>query len=119
MARTLTLSDGDSGLDVSISFDRWDLDRPQWLYVISAGGEVLAEGTDMRGGSGDSPCEARAMETLFSFLGAYAEALEYEQRTGAKSDNSGLFPDSLRSAAETIGSDGFYLLGDSVRLGDE
>lgn len=119
MARTLTLSDGDSGLDVSISFDRWDLDRPQWLYRISAGGDVLAEGTDMRGGSGDSPCEARAMETLFGFLAAYAEALEYETRTGSESDNSDMFPDSLRSAAETIGSDGFFMLAESVRLADD
>ena len=113
--RRLTLDDPESGLSVSVEFDRWDLDRAQWHYVISAGGEVLAEGSDLRDGAG-SPCEARALATLLGFLSAYAESVSWEARTGRESENASLFPESLRAAAEIVGSDGFAMLAESVEI---
>lgn len=114
--RTLTLDDPESGLTVAVSFDRWDMDRPQWAYRVSCGGELLAEGTDLHGGAAAAPCEARALADLLVFLSAYAEAVEYETRTGTSSDNRDMFPDSLLPVAEAIGSDGFAMLAESVEV---
>jgi len=118
-ARTLTLSDTESGLAISVGFDRWDGDRAQFAYDIVCGSQSLASGSDLRLVALDPPSEARALESLLSFLGAYAEAIAYESRTGSVSDNADLFPDSLRAAAETIGADGFWMLGESVREPEE
>lgn len=114
--RRLTLEDPESGLSFAVEFDRWDGDRPQWHYVIAGAGETLAEGTDLRGGSASAPCEARALGDLLSFLSAYAESIEFEQRTGRESENGSLFPDSMRAAAEIIGADGFAMLAESVEV---
>ena len=116
--RTLTLEDSESGLTFAIAFDRWDLDRPQWSYRVSAGDEVLAEGSDLRGGSASVPCEAKAMADLLGFIGAYAEAIEYERRTGSESDNRDLFPATLADAADAVGSDGFAMLAESVAVSE-
>lgn len=114
MARTLTLFDDESGLSFLVGFDRWDLDRAQFRYVISCGSETLAVGSDLRMGSGAEPIEAQALEALLGFLSAYAEAVEHETRTGGVSDNADLFPPTMRDAAYTIGSDGFAMLAESL-----
>ena len=116
-SRTLTLQDPESGLTFAVAFDRWDMERPQWHYRVSGpAGEIFAEGTDLRGGCASVPCESRALADLLGFIGAYAEAIEYERRTGSESDNRGLFPDSLADVAYQVGSDGFAILAESVEL---
>jgi hypothetical protein len=58
----------------------------------------LPDGTEVVGD--DLSCRAGitlqgAFESLLSFLGAYAEAIDYGTRTGRASENKDLFPASL------------------------
>lgn len=63
--------------------------RPAWHYIIEHNdGRVLAEGWDLRGPTDHNA----AMETLLSFIDAYAEA-------GPEGENADLFPVSLRAWA--------------------
>ena len=114
MNRTLTLSDHDSGLCVAVGFDRWDDERAQFWYQVRAGSESLCEGSDLRLGARQQPCEAKALATLLSFLGAYAEAVSYDYQGAGESDNLGLFPDSMRDAAFAVGADGFWEMSQSL-----
>lgn len=47
----------------------------------------------------DSAAVREAMGAVFSFLSAFAEAVESEERTGRDAENSDLFPDELREWA--------------------
>lgn len=53
---------------------------------------------DLKSGVGGGSLQS-GMESLLSFLGAFAEARAYEDRTGRESENSDLFPDELASWA--------------------
>lgn len=117
---TLILDDAvNSGLTASVSFDRWDGDRPQyaWHITITAAPEdQLCEvtGTDLRLGSCSQPQDAEALETLLTFLSAYCEAIQYERRTGQESDNRRLFPEALRPWANATDPDAVTMLAQEL-----
>ena len=82
------------------------LSRTQARYYID-----LADGTEVIGD--DLSCRAgltiqSAFESLLSFLGAYAEAIDYSTRTGRVSENSDLFPAALAD----------WATGNSDEIGD-
>ena len=82
-------------------FDRYDGDRTQWIWRIydATTGDTLATGDDLRSGSGDdSPVSALA--SLLSFLGAWAESVDWSWRNGRRGENVDLFPASLADAAQ-------------------
>jgi hypothetical protein len=95
-------------LSVSVAWDRWSDDRPQFSYVIEASG-ATATGADLRLGCGAEPRLGDALECLLSFLGAYVEAVRFETSDHC-SDNSGLFPDELREWASMVDADAVELL---------
>lgn len=104
-----------SGLTVSVKFDRWDGDRPQYEYRIeisAAPEDQVCEvtGTDLRLGATDRPSDAEALACLLDFLAAYCESVQYERRTGRESDNRDLFPAELRPWAEYTDSDSVAML---------
>ncbi len=75
-----------------------------YIDVLKDGKAIEFAGEDFRlpmsAGSGDlSDFYRKAMASFLSFLQAFAEAVEYETRSGRKSDNSQLFPAGLRDWA--------------------
>jgi hypothetical protein len=79
---------------VSITVGTYSTDRGQrrpWHYYITVEGEVAHTGDDLlASGSADE-----ALETLTSFLTAWAESLDYTDRTGNQGECDDLFPASL------------------------
>jgi len=67
---------------------RWHIDIDVQEYT----GDDLQSGC--QGGSLQD-----GLESLLSFLSAYAEAIDYQQRTQRESDNAGLFPEGLEQWA--------------------
>lgn len=109
---TLTLEH--EGISYSVRFDRMDGDRPQFHYRIAGPGDlVLDEGTEFRLGSGQEAAEGAALQGLFQFLGAFAEAVAYS-RDGRESANLCLFRAPVRAIAEHVGSDGYAMLAMNV-----
>ncbi len=87
--------------------DRYDGDRCQYRYEISAtGGETLATGSDLRSGSGADIDLVDTLRSLLSFLGAFLES-------GETGENSDLFPPACRAI------DGDYVSGLTFYLGSE
>jgi hypothetical protein len=85
---------------VSVTFDRFDGDRNQYIWRIAqSDGKVIAEGDDLRSGSGASVNHAETLASLCTFLSAYGEARRY----GPQSDNYDLFPESVAEFAECYG----------------
>ena len=116
----LIVEDTSTGLRASVSFDRWDGDRAQYRWTLGTIGypDDDTSGDDLRMGSGAEPTDAEALHALLGFFGAYAEAVEYQQRTGTASDNAHLFPESLRDLAYGLGSDRLAMIAIEA-LGDE
>jgi hypothetical protein len=101
-----------NGIDYSVAFDRYDGDRVQYAYNIALDGETIADGEDLRSGSGDDVNLADMLGTLLDFLEAFLEACEYERRTGRRSENSDLFPDACRALDSDDVSEVRMLIGD-------
>lgn len=87
--------------------------RRAWHYYSTVDGIVVCEGNDL---SGFGSAEV-IMESLTSFLSAWAEAVEYLERTGeANTENSDLFlfPTDLfpiiRAEVETLAMIGMHLI---------
>ena len=80
------------GAEVSIGYsDRPGRDRrTRYEYFIDIGKREF-RGDDLQSGAGGGGLQS-GLESLVSFLGAAAEALDYETRTGRASDNADLFP---------------------------
>jgi hypothetical protein len=108
----LTISTEEIG-SIGVRFDRWDGSRAQYAWRIEVDDQVYAD-TDLR--MGDSPTlnYADALASLLTFLGAFAESVEYTMRTGIDGDNMGLFPPGLREWAYAVGSDQFAMLADDL-----
>ena len=118
MQPSLTIEAPALSLRASVTFDRWDGDRPQYAWRIEAG-EESAEGSDLRLGAFDrAGQDAEALATLLHFLGAYCDGRAYARRNGldpADVDSATLFHgletydadgDSLTLLAWTIWNDG-------------
>lgn len=54
-----------------------------------------------------------AFAAILSFLGAFAEARSYQQRTGRESENASLFPEFMGEWADK-NSDEFSMLGSEI-----
>lgn len=65
--------------------------RRGWTYTILADGTPLHTGEDLSG-VGDA---SEMLATLVDFLSAWAESVEYSERTGRPGENTSLFPASL------------------------
>lgn len=79
--------------------------KPQWGYTIDHPERTGWYARDLHG-----PTDHRdAVRTLLSFLTAFAEAVEYETRTGREAENSNLFPTFLKEWA-TQNSDELAML---------
>lgn len=69
----------------------------------------------IRSGVGAEPGLSEIMGTLFSFLGAWAEGNEHEQRTGRDSENSDIFSCvMLADLLESFSSDDFAMMADEI-----
>lgn len=92
------------GLAFTVSFDRWDAlqnDRARWNWCIRETqrhfgqtvptGTVLAQGDDLTT-VGELASEVKALQTLFVFLSAWAEAW---QSGVSDSENSRIYPAHL------------------------
>jgi hypothetical protein len=90
----LKVGDGFLSLE-HVNYDHEGRDVYQW-YVDIPAGEFSA--ADLR--SGVQGCTLQKMFCSFLFfLGAAAEAVNYEKRTGRESDNADLFPPAVMSWA--------------------
>jgi hypothetical protein len=110
---TLTFSHPEIPLTASVSFDRWDGDRPGFSWLVSSL-DGSATGSDLRLGSGSEPTLGEALRCLLDFFAAFAESVEYARRTGRNDDNLDLFPETLQSAALAIGSDELTMIARDV-----
>lgn len=117
MSSNLTLTLAQDNYAFAVEFDRWDGERAQFLWRVIVDGETIGYGDDLRLGSLKDPCEAEALETLLTFLSAYAESVNYSG--GHDGANVGLFPESVRPLAQAIGSDGFAMLAESLARKDD
>lgn len=116
---TLTFDYPQGPLTVSVRFDRWDGDRAQFWYQVASDGNTHT-GADLRLGSGQDPTLGDAMRCLLDFFGAFAEAVEYEQRSdGSESENGSLFSPGLRDVAYALGSDRIAMLARDVVASDD
>lgn len=88
----------DEGVAVSVEFDRYDghQKRYKWRIYDHDQGSTLAEGDDLAIGSGG---DQEALRALIGFIGAWAESIDHEERTGGKGENSDMFPRSLHDDA--------------------
>lgn len=85
-----------------------DLNRPfdpEW--------EKEFQGDDLKSGVGGGSLQ-EGLESLLGFLNAFAEAREYEDRTGRVSEHSELFPAGLVSWA-VANTDEFSLLANELQ----
>ncbi len=68
--------------------------RIRWRWFID-----LPDGAEFTGDDLQSGCQGgslrEGLENLLSFLGAFAEAIQYTDRTGRFTDNGDLFPAGL------------------------
>jgi len=80
----LTISDEQIG-SISVRFDRWDGDRPQYKWEIDALGQKF-QGSDLRMGSKSTLNIAEALRALLDFLGAFRRVglLVPQQRRGRR-----------------------------------
>lgn len=88
----------------AVRFDNFtvSLDPADWSYWIDfhgdAAGVAEIHGTDFHPVSFETDPDALVrdvMGSLLTFLDAYAEAIEYQQREGRSSENADLFPERL------------------------
>lgn len=64
----------------------------------------------------DNPAPlAEMLETLFSFLSAWSEAMEYTDRTGRDSENVDLFDSRLVPLLDAFSGDELSMFGDEIR----
>ena len=86
------------GAYLSISYNRvTSTGRTEYEYFID-GIETPISGTDIRSGCCGGSLQD-GLASLLSFLSAWVEAIQYEMRSDRTSENSDLFPDSLREWA--------------------
>jgi len=78
----------------------------QWHIDLADGREF--SGDDLASGCGGGSLQS-GFESLLSFLGAFAESVGYQTRTGHPGENADLFPAGLAEWA-TQNSDEFYLI---------
>jgi hypothetical protein len=127
-APRLTIEEPEAGFAASVRFDRWDPADPAraqfewriWDLTSRTGSPGFdCSGADLRLGSGADPNEAEALAGLLDFLGAFAEAVQHERRTGSRSEGSSLFPDGLRPLAEGLDSGALSLTAEALRGREE
>jgi len=106
----LTLTDKVTGYYFTVEhtgeYDRDGKTLYRWeIGYVNVGGDFapLAEATDLHIRREN---DAEALSTLLDFFSAWCEALGYP----GDSDNKDLFPEALKSIAESLGSDGVYML---------
>lgn len=85
---TLTLSN--AGVSFDVQFDRYHGDRVQYAYRVRDGDEVLAQGNDLRSGSGSDIDLPDTLRSLMSFFLAFLESEE-------DGENGDLFPEECRA----------------------
>lgn len=89
---------GIGGAEISIEYSsRPAKGRQRYHWRIDLSNfepESEFEGDDLCSGVGGGSLQ-EGLESLLGFLGAFAEAIAYQERTGRKSENAGLFPAGL------------------------
>jgi hypothetical protein len=111
--------------DFSVAYAEYDHAQGRHAYDwnVTLDGTVLATSvvdwdSKLRAGcSGpyDQPESlARMLGSLFSFLGAWAEALEYSERTGTDSENGDLFGSGLYPMLDRFSSDDLSIMGSDI-----
>jgi hypothetical protein len=79
---------------VSIDYGGTTVDgRQQYLWYVDIDGQEF-EGDDLASGVGGGSLQ-EGLSSLFSFLSAFAESVDYSARTGRDSENADLFPAGL------------------------
>ena len=81
--------------------------RYAWSVLLPDGAEEA--GDDLQSGCGGGNLQ-EGFGSLLSFLGACAEAIDYQERTGRESDNADLFPPRVAAWAADVGTDAFSML---------
>lgn len=85
--------------------------RDRFDYWIDFDGQEVF-GSDLCSGVGGCSLQS-ALASLLSFLGAFAESIGYETRTGRDSENSDMFPAILRDWAY-LHAEEFSILEDEI-----
>ena len=91
------------GATVSIEYARTTSDSRQayrWFVDSGNGHRQDFQGDDLCSGVGGGSLQ-EGLESLLGFLGAFAEAIAYEERSGQESENADLFPAMLGEWATT------------------
>ncbi len=84
------------GATISIEYAHVMLDRRQayrW-FIDLPNGDKEFQSEDLCSGVGGGTLQ-EGLESLLSFLGAFADAIEFQNRTGEESENADLFPAGL------------------------
>ena len=96
------------GAEISIDYAYIVNNRQHFQWNIDLNGQYFS-GSDLRSGVGGDMLQ-EGLETLLSFLGAFAKRIAYEERTGEKCEGPDLFPLGLAEwAAEN--ADEISILG--------
>lgn len=88
---------GDGWISIEYSPKQPPSGRTRYRYFIDAGKRSF-KASDLQSGVGGGSLQ-EGLSSLFSFLSAAGESYGYEQRTGRKSDNAGMFPKWLNEWA--------------------
>lgn len=81
---------GDGYVSIEYSPRQPPSGRTRYRYFVDVGNRSH-KGSDLQSGVGGGDLQ-EGLRSLLSFLSAAGEGYSYEQRTGRKSDNTGLFP---------------------------
>lgn len=94
---------------VSIEYDGWTNDgRRQYQYHVDIPGYSHSNNALSSGIVLNASLQS-GLESLLTFLGAFAESVQYSERTGRESENGDMFPSELREWA-TENSDEFTMI---------
>jgi hypothetical protein len=97
------------GAFVSIGYlDSRDDGRQGYQWHIDLENGESFSGDDLASGCGGGDLHG-GLSSLLSFLGAFAESVGYERRTGRRGENSDLFPRGLAEWAEANADELFLL----------
>ena len=86
---------GDTWISVDPTTETDHCGKPIWNWYIDSREFGEYEGSDLAGWGN----AGEMLGTMLTFLGAFAEAVNYETRTGRETENSDLFPDGLKEWA--------------------
>jgi len=84
---------GGAWVSICYADRRGDCGRVRYRWHVDLDGQEYT-GDDLQSGCQGGSLQ-EGLESLLSFLGAFAEAIDYQQRTERESDNAGLFPEGL------------------------